>query len=160
MNQQDNDNYANVVFLPVEEQRGRTVEEQLKDIDKLFDPNRNKEKDFFSTHPLTTDVIGRGYPINPKEIEAIRLINEEEQRLLSLNPDLKPNEDGYNYYICEDGRIFKSQNDVICYGLDFTDMTWVEDPIYMSIMYDTYLKYSKLYNFRDYYPFKENEKTM
>ena len=161
MNQQDDDNYVNLVALPIEEQRGLTKEEQLAAIDKAFSlKNGSKEKDYFTAHPLTTDVIGRGYPATEQEIESIRLVNAEEQRLLKEDSNIKPNEEGYNYYIIEDGRIFKSRNDVICFGLDFSDMTWKENPIYMSIMYDTCLKYSKLYNFRDYYKIVENEKTM
>ena len=161
MNQQDDDNYINLVSLPVEEQRGLTKEEQLAFIDKAFGLEKgNEEENYFATHPLTTDVIGRGYPVTEKEIESIRLINEEEQRLLREDSSIKPSDEGYNYYIIEDGRIFKSKNDIICFGLDFSSMTWKEDPVYMSIMYDTGLRHSKLYNFRDYYKIVVDEKTM
>lgn len=156
MNEQDRDDYVNFVALPVEEQRGLTQEEQLAQIDEAFDSNK-KEQDYFTTHPLTTDVIGRGYPISDKELESIRVINEIERELLNEDASLKPNDEGYSYYIIEDGRIFKTNDDVICYGLDFTDMTWNEDPTYMSIMYDSFVRYSKLYNFRDYYAIKKKD---
>ena len=143
--------------LPVEEQRAFTIEEQLAYIEKAS--SRNNDSDY-NNRPLTTDVIGRGYPINEKEIISIKLVNEAEKQVLSKNPSLKPKEEGFKYYIVEDGRIFKTKNFVIYYGLDFFDMTWYDDANYMSIMYGGDFRFSKLDNFRDYYPIKEKKEDM
>ena len=45
------------------------------------------------------------------------------------------------------------------FELDTDKMEWNLDPTYMGLMYDTYLKFSELKNFRDYYIEKEKEEN-
>ena len=152
----DDDIYLRPLCLPMEEQRGSTLEERLALVDKRFDECLDRlsgkvPEDKPVVHPLTTDVIGRGYPVRKEELEAIRKINEAEQKLLCENPDARPADEGYTYYIAENGHVFKTKDDIVCYELQ-DDMTWKGNVLYTSVLYDTFLKFSKLANFRDYYP--------
>ncbi len=147
------DNYFNVVSLPMEEQHATTNEEREEFFENLkMKALGQEEKNIQNEKPLTTDVINRGYPPRQEELDTIQKINEYEKKLLSNNQTLKPNnQDDTKYYIVENGNVFKSINDGIFYELDISKMQWVPNQTYMSLMYDTYLKFSELQNFRDYY---------
>lgn len=148
-----NDNYFNVVSLPMEKQHATTAEERKDYFENLKKRILGQYKpEPYEDKPLTTDVIGRGYPPRKEELDTIKKVNEYEKSLIEKDPNIKPKEDDKtNYFIVEDGKVFKTNDYKTYYELNTDSMEWVEDPSYMSIMYDTYLKFSKLNNFRDYY---------
>ena len=161
INNRYEDDYFNVVSLPMEQQHATTQEER-----KLFFENlKNKvlgqeKKDIIIDKPLTTDVIGRGYPPKQEELNTIKIINNYEKQLLNDNPSLKPNNSSNTkYYIVENGKVYKVIDEEEYFELDTDKMEWNLDPTYMGLMYDTYLKFSELKNFRDYYIEKEKEEN-
>lgn len=157
-----NDDYFNVVSLPMDKQHATTIEERKAFFEDLKKKVLGQKKDdIVVDKPLTTDVIGRGYPATQFELDTINKINSYERNLLDQNPSLKPNNNGESrYFIVQDGRIFKTSDFISYYGLDTSTMEWTYDQTYMSIMNDMYLKFSELRNFRDYYPEKELDKEL
>jgi hypothetical protein len=110
--------------------------------------------------PLTAVDSRRGNELSEAELHSIRLINEEEQRILSENPGLAaPGTDADVYYVCEDGRIFKIADNGYFYGFNFQDYIWEPDTAYMGMFMDQAAKFSMLRNFRDYYRTKSVKKA-
>ena len=57
------------------------------------------------------------------------------------------------YCIVEDGSIFKYHPESHSfYGLDLERFVWVWDRSFVSIFYDTFLKFQEIDGFRDYFP--------
>lgn len=120
----------------------------------------NGEKPENGLPPLTAVDSRRGNELSEAELHSIRLINEEEQRILSENPGLAaPGTDAAVYYVCEDGRIFKIADNGYFYGFNFQDCIWEPDTAYMGMFMDQAAKFSMLRNFRDYYRTKSVKKS-
>ena len=152
------DDYFNVVSLPVEEQHAPTREEKIAFFERLKERALKEEKEVKNDRVLTTDVFGRGYPINALEVETINKLRKSQDEYFLNNPDsVYSNNADTKYYIVEDGRVFKSVDSSAFYGLDLESLEWVRDQSYMSIFFDSSLKYSELKNFRDYYSEKSME---
>lgn len=154
------DDYFNVVSLPVEEQHATTREERNAFFDRLKAQALGKQVENSNDKVLTTDVFGRGYPITPQELDSINLLRKNQEEYALNNPNaVVHNEEKTKYYIVEDGRVFKEVDSSAFYGLDMESMEWVRDQSYMSMFYDTSFKFSELKNFRDYYSEKKREET-
>lgn len=153
------DDYFNVVSLPMEQQHATTAEDRESFFERLKKQALGQLKpDITTDRPLTTDVVGRGYPARQAELDTISKINDYERALLQNNPSLKPRDVGETrYFICENGKVFKTPDGGLFFGLDTDSMEWIPDQTYMSIAYDTALKFSELKNFRDYYLEREKE---
>ena len=145
------DNYFNVVNLTMEEQSGSMNLSSYFEKLKARALRQNKP-DIVTDAPLTTDIFARGYPATDKELDTIRKINYAERKLLEGNPSLQPSSDvPTKYFIVEDGRVFKTSDGGLFFGLDTDSMQWEPDQAFMGIMYEGWPKRSELINFRDYY---------
>ena len=112
--------------------------------------------DNYNSLPLTTDLISRGYEVTEQELETIEKLNANELLLMDEDPTIEPiNISNCNYYITEDGKVFKCENGYQYYGLNMDTMEWENNQIYMDLFYKNNIKYSELLNFRDYYSKKE-----
>ena len=152
----DDPNYfGQVVSLPMEAQNN-DPEWQNRQFEKQKAIARGKYvPEPFENRPLTTDVVARGYPPTRMELDTVRHINECEKALLEQGR--VPVRKGFRYYITEQGQVFMTQDFGIYYELDLDNMIWRDEPKYMSIMFDTFIRFSELKNMRDYYPIPEEE---
>jgi hypothetical protein len=153
------DDYFNVVSLPMDKQHATTAEERKEFFENLKKQLLGEKKpDIVTDRPLTTDVIKRGYPAKKEELDTIEKINNREREILANDSSAKPIEDNSSkYFIVENGKVFKETTDGLYYELDTDSMEWDLNQDYMSLRFDTYLKFSELKNFRDYYLEKENK---
>lgn len=125
-----------------------SIEKQLKQDNGIITTLHESYNDI----PLTIDLISRGYEVTDKEVDTINRLNANELLLLNVEPTLTPIiSNNSNYYISEDGRVFKCVDGYEYYGLNMETMQWENNQIYMDMFYNSNIKYSELLNFRDYY---------
>lgn len=70
---------------------------------------------------------------------------------------IKNNNEGWKYYLVEDGTIFKKNEDYHFYRLDLNKFQWVHDQSLISLYYDSFLKFKELLNFEDYYEISNSD---
>lgn len=133
-----------------------SIPKQSRNISRIID----SQYDNYNSLPLTIDLISRGYEVTDQELETIDRLNANELLLINEDPMIEPtNLANCNYYITEDGRVFKCENGYQYYGLNMETMEWENNQTFMDLFYKNNMKYSELLNFRDYYSKKEIMKS-
>ncbi len=149
------DKSFNISPLSIDEQLSSSDVDSIKYLERLKAIVLGEEKpNIIIDKPLTVDIYSRGYKPTEKEIETIRRINDMEQDILDNEPDRKNYNNGYEYFITEDGRIIKIKEDAT-YIFDIDSKEWEEASSIKDELEN--IRYSKLFNFRDYYNGEEFE---
>lgn len=150
---EDEDLKIFAVDLPMDKQQFTSLEDRIAFLKRVREQSKGVYKpNIFVEKPLTTDTIKRGYPPTEKELAIVKRINDYEQELINASSELKPNDSNrYDYYIVENGIVFKVEKNCVFFVLQPDTMKWVLYNDIVSYLHTNNLKYSKLKNFRDYY---------
>lgn len=138
----DTDNH---LAFYLDKQKNRWMYSNLFTIALLTDINAFERLYSFS------DVDAYFLPFNIHEVNSLNKVNRYQAEQMGTVDLSKRNNDGSSeYYLVEDGRIFRRESaSASFFQLDFEHKIWKSNQNFMSLYYDSFLKFQEIRDFQD-----------